>query len=344
MMRRDPHGPATAPQSWPLVVRRRRLAALLAAAAVIGSHASAQQTWRPGRNVELVVGTTPGTGFDRTARVLQAVWKDTHLVEAPVTVVNKPGGASVIGYRYAEQRDRFADELSVIGPLLLTNTITRITTFGRRDLTPLCILLGEEIVVAVAGSSPIKSGRDFVDLLKSDPGSVAVSLSGVGGQNHVTLGLIGQAAGADIGKLKVVGFDGSGEAVTAAAGGHVDAVVGPASSVGGLIVSGRMRGIGVASDVRLGGIYAGIPTWKEQGIPVVFSNWRGMAGPKSMQPAQLAYWNDVFGKTVVQQAWQDELTKSGLTSHYLDSAATNAFLAQQETSLIPVLKGLNLAS
>lgn len=38
--------------------------------------AGAQSTWRPDRNVELVVGSTPGSGQDKTARVIQRIWKD----------------------------------------------------------------------------------------------------------------------------------------------------------------------------------------------------------------------------------------------------------------------------
>lgn len=326
-----------------LKLPRRRLAPLVACAALAGSPAFAQGAWRPGRNVEIVVGTEPGTGFDRTARVLQSVWKQEQVIEVPVTVVNKPGGAGVIGYHYLDQRARFADELAVMAPLLLTNYITHITTFDPHELTPLCVLLGEEIVVAVGGNSAIQTGRDFADAIKRDPASVAIAMSGIGGQNHVTVGLVGVAVGVDIAKLKVVGFDGSGEAVTAAVGGHVDVVVGPASSVAGLIASGRLRGIGIAAEKRMGGSLAGVPTWQEQGIAVIFSNWRGIAGPRGMVPAQIAYWDGVFGKTVRLKAWQDELARTGLTDHYLDSAATAKFLDAEVAKLTPVLRQLGFA-
>ena len=84
-------------------------------------------------------------------------------------------------------------------------------------------------------------------------------------ENHVTLGLIGKAAGADLSKLKVVGFDGSGEAMTAVVGSHVDAAVGPISSFGPMIASGRLRGIGVATEQRLGGTFAKCPPGANRG-------------------------------------------------------------------------------
>ncbi len=326
--------------STSLRLPRRRLVPLAACAALAGTSAHAQMAWKPGRNVEIVVGTNPGTGFDRTARVLQSVWKDQHVIDVPVTVLNKPGGAGVIAYHYVGQRARVADELTIIAPLLLTNYLTHTTSFDPKDLTPLCILLGEEIIIASSSDSSVHSGREFADALKRDPSSLAIAMSGIGGQNHVTVGLVGRAVGADIAKLKIVGFEGSGEAVTAAMGGHVDAVVAPASSLGGMLASGRMRGLGVASEKRLGGTFANVPTWQEQGIPVTFTNWRGVGGPKPMTPTQIAYWDDVFARTVKLPEWQEELSRSKLSDRYLDSAATAAFLKAEEAKLAPVLKEL----
>ncbi|HEY2229748.1 MAG TPA: hypothetical protein VGI22_18820 [Xanthobacteraceae bacterium] len=60
--------------------------------------AFAQKSWKPDRPIEIVVGTDPGSGFDRTARLLQRIWQSDHLVEQPVTVVNKARGFGAIGW------------------------------------------------------------------------------------------------------------------------------------------------------------------------------------------------------------------------------------------------------
>src|SRR5258708_27077785 len=59
--------------------------------------AFAQKSWKPDRPVEIIVGTDPGSGFDRTARLLQKIWQAPHLVDHPGTVKNKPGGFVEIG-------------------------------------------------------------------------------------------------------------------------------------------------------------------------------------------------------------------------------------------------------
>jgi putative tricarboxylic transport membrane protein len=318
-------------------------AAAMFALVGISLPAWAESSWQPEKAVEIIVGTNPGTGFDRTARVFQKVAQDAKLIDVATTVVNKPGGSGAIGYAYMNAHQGDGDYIAVISPLVLSNNLTGASPLQYTDMTPLTILMGEEIAVAVKSDSPIKTGTDLLNKLKQDPASVSIALSGVGGQNHITIGLIGKAAGIDIKKLKIVGFTGSSEALTAALGGHVDALVAPASTIAPHIKSGAMRGLGIASDSRLGGELAGIPTWKEQGIDVVFSNWRGFIGPGGLNEQQVAYWDGVFAKASASHEWQDELNKNQLTSRYLDSTHTKEFLAQENDKLATVLKDLGLA-
>ena len=54
-------------------------------------------TWRPEREVEIVAGTPPGGGLDRTARALSKVLESRRLLDMPVKVTNMPGDGSQIG-------------------------------------------------------------------------------------------------------------------------------------------------------------------------------------------------------------------------------------------------------
>ena len=116
--------------------------------------------------------------------------------------------------------------IAVLSPVLLTNNLTGANPLSYKDVVPLSILVREDIATAVSGSSPIKSGSDLLERLKKSPSSVSIGLSGVGGQNHITIGLVAQKAGVDPSKLKIVGFDGSSDVVTAVLGGHVDVILG----------------------------------------------------------------------------------------------------------------------
>src|SRR5262245_61617649 len=60
--------------------------------------------WKPARNVELVVGVSPGGGIDRMARTIQKIMQDQRLVEVPVQVINKPGGGGALAQSHLQQR------------------------------------------------------------------------------------------------------------------------------------------------------------------------------------------------------------------------------------------------
>ena len=96
----------------------------VAGATLVAVPAGAQSTWRPDRNVELVVGSTPGSGQDKTARVIQRIWKDAKLVEVTSSVVNKPGGGGAIADAYVSQHVGDAHTLMTASPTLLTSHIT----------------------------------------------------------------------------------------------------------------------------------------------------------------------------------------------------------------------------
>ncbi len=306
--------------------------------------AFAQKAWKPDRPIEIIVGTDPGSGFDRTARLLQKIWQTTHLVEQPVTVVNKAGGFGAIGWAYMNQRGKSGNMVAIMSPLLLTNKITGNMDLSYRDVTPLTLLEDEEIAFAVYTDSAIKDGRDFIAKLQHDPSSISVGVSGIGGQNHVALALVAQAAGRiELSKLKVVSFAGSGDVTTSVIGGHVESTASPASTIAPQVQAGRMRAIGISSERRIGGALADVPTWREQGVDAVFSNWRGVVGPKGMTPEQIQYWDDIFAKTVETQEWKEEVQRTQLTSHYLQSRATGQFLGAENEKLSGVMNKLGLS-
>jgi putative tricarboxylic transport membrane protein len=306
--------------------------------------AFAQKSWKPDRPVEIIVGTDPGSGFDRTARLLQKIWQTTHLVDEPVTVVNKAGGFGAIGWAYMNQRGRSGNMVAIMSPLLLTNKITGNMELSYRDVTPLALLEDEEIAFAVYTDSTIKTGRDFIARLQHDPSSVSMGVSGIGGQNHVALALVAQAAGGiELAKLKVISFAGSGDVTTAVIGGHVEGTASPASTIAPQVQAGRMRAIGISSEHRIGGALADVPTWREQGVDAAFSNWRGIIGPKGMTPEQIQYWDDIFAKTMETPEWKEEIQRSQLTSRYLPSREAASFLAAENEKLTGVMNTLGLS-
>ncbi len=83
----------------------------------------------------------------------------------------------------------------------------------------------------------------------------------------------------------------------------------------------------------MGGELADVPTWREQGADVVFSNWRGMVGPRGLTPAQIAYWEAVFGRLVGTGEFKQDVAANHWVSNYLKSAEIRQYLKTQHKAL-----------
>jgi putative tricarboxylic transport membrane protein len=306
--------------------------------------AAGAQAWSPERNIEIVVGSSPGSGTDITARMAQKIMQSRKLVGVPVTVMNRPGGGSAIALAHLHQQAGNAHYFALGSYNLVTNYITGKTKLSYLDFTPLAHLFNEYVSFNVRVDSPLRSGRDLVERVKRDPSSVTVGVSSsVGGANHVAYAAAMKAAGADISKLKVVVFNSGGETTAALMGGHVDMQMVSASVSSRLIAEGKIRSLGLASPQRLGGNLAQVPTWTEQGVRVVASNWRNAIGPGGLTPAQVAYWDAVFPKLMETPEWKQYLETGQSDNAYLNSDETRKYLAQESAAIAAILADLGLA-
>ena len=313
--------------------------------ALLSTTAAAQTgAWKPARNVEIVVGVGPGGGIDRTARFIQKLVQDQRLVEVPVTVSNKPGGGSTIAHAYISQKAGDAHFLEISATSILTNHTTGKTAFSHKDFTPVAMLSDEYIGFLVRADSPLKTGRDLLNALKTDAESVPIGIAtAAGNTNHIAAGLAAKAAGADVKKLKVVVFGSGGESMTALLGGHVALVVTPSANSIPHLKSGKMRVLAIASPARLEGALAVVPTWKEQGEDIIVANWRPVIGPKGLTAQQVAYWEEVFARVTRSDEWKTEVARSGSVSHYMNGRELSAFFDQQYAQFRSVLGELGLA-
>ena len=135
---------------------------------------------------------------------------------------------------------------------------------------------------------------------------------------------------------------GSTEAVAGVMGGHLDIAAGSAAGMMPFIESGKLHGIAVSGPKRLGGAFANVPTWKEQGVDSVYANWRGVVGPKGMTAQQIAYWDGVFAKLAQMPEWRDELARLLQDPVYLNSRDTQKYLDAQHQELRAALVDLGL--
>ncbi len=317
---------------------------MIACAAVAALPVNAHAQWQPSRNVEIIAPAAAGSALDAVARLVQKVLQDKKLLTATTIVVDKAGGGNAVGFNYLNSRPVDGHAILVTPFTIITNKITGANPISYQDITPLAMLADEHIAFVVNMNSPMKTGKDLLERLKRDPASVSMALaSALGNANHIAVSLAGKTVGADPKKFRIAVFNSSGESITAVLGGHVELAITTTGLVGPHVQAGRVRALAVASEKRLAGALAQVPTWREQGTDVVFSSWRALIGPKGMTAEQIAYWEGLMAKVAAQEEWQRDLDQNALTPAYMNAEATRKLMTQQAETLRTILADLGLA-
>lgn len=318
--------------------------AILALAALLASvplDAWAQGAWKPERNVEILVGTSPGGSIDRVARLAQRILSEKGWLPSS-SVANRAGGGGAIAYQHMNQNPG-GHHIAIGSLTMITNNVAGKSDIGHADVTPLALLVSEYVTFSVRSEAAIKTPGDLIERLRKDPASASFAVaSALGGSNHIAGGMVLKGAGADPKKGRFVVFNSSGDSMTAVLGGHVDVLATSASTAIPQIQAGKLRMLAVAAPRRLAGAVAGVPTWRELGTDAVFSNWFAAIGPGRMTSAQVAYYDELFAKMVKTPEWQSSLEKFVWENDYLPSRQSRRFYEDQHNAVKAILPDLGV--
>ncbi|MCC7486998.1 MAG: tripartite tricarboxylate transporter substrate binding protein [Burkholderiales bacterium] len=329
------------PDSCALRVATAGAAAILAAVPAAHGQSTVLRADRP---IEFIVPAAPGGLNDTTMRNMQRILQLLKLVEPPITVTNKGGGGGALAWATLAQHPGDPAFLSISTVNLLTNHIVGVGAVNYTDFTPLGHLIHSYLGFAVKPDSPIATGKDLLERLRRDPGSLSVAIgTSLGNTSHIALSLAARSVGADPRRLKTVVFKSNGEAIAALFGGHVDVAVSGLPNLAKRFEARTLRIVAVTAPARLGGSLSEVPAWRELGASIVVSGWRGALGPAKLSAAQIAFWEEVVGRLVDSDEWQQELDRNFGTKTRMSAAENREFLAREYKSYQAVLGELGMA-
>ena len=300
---------------------------------------AAAQGWRPERNVELIIPTSPGGSNDIAGRIIQKLWVDLKLLPVSSSVANRPGAEHVIAYTYVSQRTGDAHTMGVMSTPMLVNPIEGRTQLTHNEVTPIAYLITEPMIAVVRADSPLKTGKDLVEALRKNPGALSIALTSTG--HRVSVGMPLHKAGVNLKGVRMPAFKGGGETSTAVLGGHADVLITSVSTSVPFISSGQMRGIAVSSARRMGGPLAQVPTWQELGYQSSGS-WKGVMAPKGVTPQQVAFWEDVMRKASQSDEIIQYAEKNQWILEFKGAAETKKWLDEESVALKATMGALGL--
>ena len=284
---------------------------ILLSAGICAFQAASGQDVYPDRPVHIIVPYTPGTGADILSRVLSP--KLSERWKSAVVTDNRPGATGSIGAELAAKAPPDGHTLLLTATSFATNPalIASLPFDPVKDFTPVVLLATGALGVYVNPEVPAKSMREFVDLVRRQPGKLYYSSPGNGGPQHLAMEFLKLETGMDI---IHVPYKGAGGAIADLVGGHVQAMISALQTVAPHVQSGRLRMLAVLSAQR-SPAFADVPTLKEQGLPdLEVETWYAMFAPAGTPGAVVERVNAELNQLLRQADIQDVLAKQGLAA------------------------------
>src|SRR5258705_1428567 len=208
-----------------LFIARRALAVVLL---VVASMAAWAQGY-PDRPLRLVVGFPPGGSGDFLARIIAD--ELTREIVQPVVVDNKPGAGSNIAAEHVARAasDGYTILLAgnfthAINPWLYKN----LSWDPHRDFTPITEVALMSIIVCVTPERGIRSMKELIARVRSEPGKWFYASPGNGTSQHLAGAELNRLAGTD---MQHVPFKGGAPSLQAVLAGDVQVMIGTTPAV-----------------------------------------------------------------------------------------------------------------
>jgi len=247
--------------------------AFLALTLLEAGHASAQTY--PDHTIRILVGFTPGSATDVSARMFAQKLSDAWAV--PVMVENLPGGGgSIGGERVARSpSDGYTLYWGANGAMTINPSLQNNPTFEpMRDLAPVARLLVMPSILAVNVDVPAKTVAELIALAKVQPGKLTYASPGTGTPQHIAGEMLKRMAGIDIVHVPYRGAN-----FTDVIAGRVTMTFQNAGAILPIVREGKLRPLAVTSLKRSPNMPE-FPTMIEAGVAdFEATSWFGLLAP-----------------------------------------------------------------
>lgn len=288
-----------------------RFARLVAALALlfVAAPASAQSAY-PNRPVKILVGFTPGTAPDLSARILASRFSEVWGV--PFTVENVPGAGSNIATDRVAKAEKDGYTLLMGGnPSLVISAglYDKLPYDPIKDFAPISQVFVAANVLVVPPDVPAKSVQELVALAKAQPGKLSYGHAGIGTSQHLGAELFKYMAKLDI---TAVAYRGTTALMPDLLAGRITMSFANVVNVVPLAREGKLRPLAISS-IKRSALAPDLPTMAESGFPGFDAvPWYGLLAPAGTPEDIIAKLHAETVKTLAMPETRAKFAELGL--------------------------------
>jgi putative tricarboxylic transport membrane protein len=294
----------------------------------------------PISGLRMMIPNSPGSGYDTTGREVTAVLEGEGLAEG-VEVFNLEGAGGTVGLQRLVNEDGNAEMLMQMGLGVVGAQFSNQSEATLDQTTPIARLIEEAEAIVVPADSPFQTLDDLVQGWSADPANTPVGgASNPGGPDHLTPMLLAEEVGVTPSDVNYVAYDGGGELLAGILGGDVEFAATGVGEVAESAASGDVRILAVTSEEPVEGVDA--PTLTEEGVDLVFANWRGIVAAPGISDEETQRFIDAITEMHDSDAWQQVLEDQGWVDAFLTGEEFSSFLAEESDRVESVMSELGL--
>ena len=304
----------------------------------------AQAAWQPTKPVELVVPAGTGGGADQMARLIQGIVIKHKLMQEPLIVVNKSGGAGAEGFLDIKGAKGDPHKIVVTLSNLFTTPLATGVPFNWRDMTPVSMLALDQFVLWVNAENPHKTAKEFLASVKA-AGPSKIKMGGTGSKQEDQILTVGieRATGT---KFIYVPFKGGGEVAVQLVGKHLDSTVNNPIEAVAQWRAGQLRPLCVFDEKRMPYknkvtntmSWGDIPTCKEAGVPTDYVMLRGIFMPPGVSKDHVEFYVNMLKKVRETPEWKDYMEKGAFNQTTMSGEDFTKWLGTTENAHRELMK------
>lgn len=288
--------------------------------------------WEPGRNVVMIVPFDPGGGSDILGRAMASGLEGVR-DGVNISVENRVGGSGAVGYSYLLEQRGDPHYLLASETTAVALPITTKTPWKWTDFTPVAQIAEDATLLVVPRDSEWQSLQDVLDA--AGQGRLTVGVAGATGLDTIVFSLVEESQNVD---FERVVFESGGEIVTAMLGGNIDIASLNPGEVIGQLESGDLKALAAFAEERYeGDPLSDVPTAKEEGVDVSFTQYRGLFAAGGIKPEERKYWEDAIVAWTKEASYDKYIEDNYLISAVRTGKEFESYLKEYEKTLRDVL-------
>ncbi|PWW33434.1 tripartite tricarboxylate transporter substrate binding protein [Chromohalobacter israelensis] len=296
----------------------------------------------PEKPITIIVPWAAGGGTDATARTIAKAMEEE--LGETVNVVNRTGGSGVVGHSAIANANPDGYTLGLVTGEINMMHWQGLTDLTYRDYTPIAQINYDYAGVQVATDGPFGDLEDLVQTVRDEPkGTFNASGTGQGGVWHLAFAGFLMDQGMEPDRVTWIPSQGAAPAMTELAAGGIDIVPSSVPEGRSMIESGRAKSLGVMAPERIDS-FPDVPTVQEAiGSDYQIGEWRGIAGPKGMDPEIVATLEDALEAAYNSDTYQGFMAKQGFGTEWRNAEDFGQLMADMDERFGEIVEQVGLA-